>query len=639
MSRLEILLFSSLLTANAWAQTTPAPDTAPPLKTSVTVNATLSSETPASITVLGSEQLEQTAGTELDDRLREVPGFSLFRRTSSVVANPTTQGVSLGATGGSGASRTLILWDSIPLNDPFGGWVYWDRLDSNYLESVELTRGASTSVFGDRAMGGTISIFSPTEKHQYVSADILRGNQGTADVSAAYSNLWGRWGLSVHSRTFTTDGYYIVPESNRGKADDEANVRFATGDIHLDYLGEKDRLSIHLDVLAEERHNGTLLTHNSTSLGTIGTNYTHSWTNDQVSIVGYHTQEQFHSTYSSVSADRNTETLASRQTVPVMDTGGAAYWKHHARHWNTIVGADADDVHGISYDYSYNTHILTPSGGTLVEHGLFGQGDLTLGPAHFFAGLRHEFTGQHGETFLSPNAGITLGAKQFRFRTSAYRSFRAPTLNELYRNFRVGNVLTQANAALIPESLTGEEAGVDWIAGKTRASLTLFHNDLENLVDNATVSTSPTLILRRRVNFPSAISQGLNASITHHWKRWTAEAGYMFADATLSTGQRIPQIPKQQGTAQIVFSAKSTLIYAGIRAYGLAFDDDLNQYLMPGYASIGLSAQQKLTKGLSAVASVDNLLDRTYIVALTPNPNIGQPQLWKVGLRWRGSSK
>jgi len=91
-----MLLFSSLLTATAWAQTAPAPVDAPPvLKTSVTVNATLSSETPASITVLGSEQLQQTAGTQLDDRLRQVSGFSLFRRTSSVVANPTTQGVSL----------------------------------------------------------------------------------------------------------------------------------------------------------------------------------------------------------------------------------------------------------------------------------------------------------------------------------------------------------------------------------------------------------------------------------------------------------------------------------------------------------------------------------------------------------------
>ncbi len=620
--------------------TTPSAEVQPPpLQTTVTVNATLSSEAPASIDVLGQQQIQETPGIELDDRLRQVPGFSLFRRTSSVVANPTTQGVSLRATGSSGASRTLLLWDGIPINDPFGGWVYWDRLDPGYIDRVEIDRGASTSVFGDRAMGGTISLFSPPEQHEHLFADYFGGNENTQDVSAAYSNLWGPWGISVHSRDFTTDGYYIVPDAIRGKIDTRANLQFATGDVHIDYLGASDRLAIHFDVLAEDRSNGTVLTHNSTTLGTIGTTYTHSWTNDQVSFLGFHTQEQFHSTYSSVSLNRNSETLTSKQTVPVQDTGGAAYWKHHAKHWNTIVGADADDTHAISDDYSYNTHVLTPSGGTLVEHGLFGQADLTFGPVTFFAGIRHEFTGQHGETFVSPNAGAAVGWHSFRFRASGYRSFRAPTLNELYRNFRVGNALTLANFALVPEELVGVETGVDWTHENTRISFTLFHNDLNDLIDNATLSTSRTLILRQRENFPSALSRGLELGIHHHWMHWSADAGYQYADARLGTGQLIPEVPKQTGTAQLTFSAKSTLISAGIRAFSLVFDDDLNQFLLPGYASANLTVQQHLTKRLSAVASFENLLDRTYLVALTPNPNIGEPRLWRIGLRWSGGIK
>ncbi len=288
-----------------WAVLAGAQGNPPPLKTTVTVNATLASETPAAITVLDQPQLESIPGIELDDRLRQVPGFSLFRRSSSVVANPTTQGVSLRGTGSSGASRTLVLWDGIPINDPFGGWVYWSRIDPSYINSVEIDRGASTSVFGDRAMGGTIALFSPPEQHEHIFGDYLAGNDGTQDVSAAYSNLWGPWGLSVHSRAFTTDGYYITPEPVRGTVDDRANVRFASGDVHLDYLGVRNRLSLHFDILAEERHNGTLLTHNSTGLGTLGANYTHSWTSDQISFLGFHTQEQFHSTYSSVALNRD----------------------------------------------------------------------------------------------------------------------------------------------------------------------------------------------------------------------------------------------------------------------------------------------------------------------------------------------
>jgi outer membrane cobalamin receptor len=634
--RAAALLIGCFLTARAQ-------DNPPPLKTTVTVNETLASETPAAITVLDQQQLLAIPGLELDDRLRQVPGFSLFRRSSSVVANPTTQGVSLRATGSSGASRTLVIWDGIPINDPFGGWVYWSRLDPSYLDRVEVDRGASTSVFGDRTMGGTIAIFSPAPQHEHVFFDYLAGNEGTQDVSAAYSNRWGPWGFSVHSREFTTDGYYITPQPVRGSVDTRANVRFATGDVHLDYSGPRDHLSLHFDILAEERHNGTVLTHNSTGLGTVGANYTHSWTNDQISVLGFHTQEQFHSTFSSVSANRNSETLTSKQTVPVQDTGGALYWQHHGQHqaakWNTIVGADADDTHGTSFDYSYTTHVLTPGGGTLLEHGIFGQGDVSFGRVRLFAGIRHQFTGQHGETFVSPNGGVAVGLKQFRLRASAYRSFRAPTLNELYRNFRVGNVQTLANPALIPEGLTGVETGVDWTGEGSRISLTVFRNRLEDLIDNATLSTSPALILRQRTNFPAALSRGIEANVLHRWTRWTAQAGYLFADARLSTGQRIPEIPKQQGTAQLTYIVKSTLISGGIRAFGLEFDDDLNQFRLPGYAALELSAQQHLTKSLSAVASVENLLDRTYLVALTPSPNTGEPRLWRVGLRWSGSVK
>ncbi|MGI8961027.1 MAG: TonB-dependent receptor plug domain-containing protein [Bryobacteraceae bacterium] len=620
----------------------------PRVQTTVTVNATLSSETPASITVLDQGSIQNIPGTNLDDRLRQVPGFSLFRRSSSVVANPTTQGVSLRASGSSGASRTLVLWDAIPINDPFGGWVYWTRIDPSYIDRVEIDRGASTSVFGDRAMGGTISLFSPQEgfqsvQHEHVFANYFGGNENTQDVSAAYSNLWGHWGLSLHSRDFTTDGYYITPEPFRGTVDDRANVRFGTGDVRVDYLGASDRLSLHFDVLAEERHNGTVLTHNSTGLGTLGASYSHSWTNDQISFLAFHTREQYHSTFSSVASDRDSERLTSRQTVPTEDIGGALYWQHHAQNrgitWNTIAGADVDDTHGISYDYSYNTQKLTPGGGTLLEHGVFGQADLSLGRIRFFAGIRHQFTGQHGETFVSPNGGIAIGAGQFRFRASGYRSFRAPTLNELHRNFRVGNVLTLANPALIPEHLTGVEAGVDWNHEGTQVSLTLFRDDLENLVTNTTLQITPDLILRQRSNSSGGLSRGIETNVLHRWNRWSAQAGYLFADARLATGQRIPQVPKQQGTAQVAYNAKSTLVSFGIRAFGLQFDDDLNRFKLPGYAALQLAAEQHLTKSLSAVAAFENLLDRTYLVALTPFPNTGEPRLWRVGLRWNGFVK
>src|SRR5256714_2322311 len=124
----------------------------------VTVTATRAEtrlgETAASVVVLGEEELESTAALAPDDVLRQVPGFQLFRRTSSRAANPTAQGVSLRGVGASGASRAVVLYDGVPLNDPFGGWVYWGRVPREAVSRVEVLRGGASSRYGSAALGG-----------------------------------------------------------------------------------------------------------------------------------------------------------------------------------------------------------------------------------------------------------------------------------------------------------------------------------------------------------------------------------------------------------------------------------------------------------------------------------------------------
>ncbi|HEX7630932.1 MAG TPA: Plug domain-containing protein, partial [Lacunisphaera sp.] len=95
--------------------------------TPVTVTATRVAEPPEqvpfSLTTFRGGEVRAAPTATVDGALRLMPGFSLFRRSDSFTANPTTQGVSLRGLGPSGASRSLVLLDGIPLNDPFGGWV------------------------------------------------------------------------------------------------------------------------------------------------------------------------------------------------------------------------------------------------------------------------------------------------------------------------------------------------------------------------------------------------------------------------------------------------------------------------------------------------------------------------------------
>src|SRR4051812_32224364 len=118
----------------------------------------------SSVTSIDHSTLVETPALRLDDQLRSVPGFSLFRRTSSSVANPTTQGVTLRGMSASGASRTLVVADDVPLNDPFGAWVYWDRVPAAALQRVDVIRGASGDFHGNDALGGVIRLTTRTTR-------------------------------------------------------------------------------------------------------------------------------------------------------------------------------------------------------------------------------------------------------------------------------------------------------------------------------------------------------------------------------------------------------------------------------------------------------------------------------------------
>ena len=134
-----------------------------PLTEAVTVTASRGAtgvDTAASSTIVSSAELLTSAAGAVDDALRNTPGFSLFRRSSSRVANPTTQGVTLRGVSGSGASRTLVVADGWALNDPFGSWVYWNRIPLAAVDRVEVVRGTAGDLYGADALGGVIQVLT-----------------------------------------------------------------------------------------------------------------------------------------------------------------------------------------------------------------------------------------------------------------------------------------------------------------------------------------------------------------------------------------------------------------------------------------------------------------------------------------------
>src|SRR5437016_864456 len=144
-------------------------------------------ETAESVEVLSRQEMESAAAEAVDQVLRQVPGFTLFRRSDSRTANPTSQGASLRGVGGNGASRTVVLFDYIPLNDPFGGWIYWGRIPREDVSSIEVLRGGGSSLYGSGALSVVVNVSPQTTAGNLISAELSGGSESTPDVSLATS--------------------------------------------------------------------------------------------------------------------------------------------------------------------------------------------------------------------------------------------------------------------------------------------------------------------------------------------------------------------------------------------------------------------------------------------------------------------
>src|SRR5687768_4677929 len=187
----------------------------------ITVTATRTesrvADTPASVVVISRETLDVSAAPTTDEALRQVPGFTLFRRSGSRVANPTTQGVSLRGIGASGASRALVLDDGIPLNDPFGGWIYWGRVPTLAVDRVEILRGGASDLYGSGAMGGVIQ-FIRRKSGPRIAGEVTAGSQRTGSATVVAGGESG----NIVADFFNTNGYVLVAPDQRGHVDVEA---------------------------------------------------------------------------------------------------------------------------------------------------------------------------------------------------------------------------------------------------------------------------------------------------------------------------------------------------------------------------------------------------------------------------------
>ena len=236
---------------------------------------------------------------------------------------------------------------------------------------------------------------------------------------------------------------------------------------------------------------------------------------------------------------------------------------------------------------------------------------------------------------------------------SAGWAFRAPTLNELYRQFRVGAVTTLANESLGAERLRSVESGVRLaLSSSTRLRATAFDNVLDDAVSNVTISSSESAVLQQRQNLGRSRVRGVQADVDFRTApSFGLRAGYLYTDARVDAfaafpalvGKRLPQVPRHRATAELSYWGPRVLQFTlTVQSAGRQFDDDLNARTLPGdskpglprYALVGLRVSKPIGRAFDLSVSAQNLFDTTYIVGTLPT-TIGAPRLVTAGIRWR----
>lgn len=653
-------------------------------------------EVPANIAVLGAPEIQRTAARTVSDFLRVIPGYTTKDYQSSIVSHPSRQAPALRGLGGTSASRMLVLLDGVPMNEPFAGWVFWPRVPLGLIKQAEVVRGGGAGVWGDRALGGVINLITDDPRENSVTLTQTGGSFGAMRSSGVATGKYERVGVLLAGEYFDTDGYLNVPANIRGSIDQRVDSRNSAffGKVMFDATPSL-RIFVGGNYLDDFRHNGTILRVNSTILRDVRGGV--RWlTKDGglVTATSYMGSSGYTNYFTNEALDRSSEVPSLNQwRVPAHSSGAQVQWSKEVSSVHRLsLGTDLSWVDGeVNEDFNFQQTSFANRRRVFGEQrliGVYAQDALSLGERwRVLANVRHDRFRNRGarrtETNLRTNAttrdtayastsdsrtAYSVGLKHqatqaVALRGSVYSSFRSPTLNELYKPFReAGNIITEANPRLKPESLTGVDVGADLLLGNSvTARVTGFWSVVRDPALEVTVAFAGTTgraiapcgfvpaggTCRQRQNLDEFRTYGIEAEFEARPHRyWTLGASYAWNPTEITKAPTQQQLvgkiargtARNQGTMLVGFDNPDIVALSVMtRFVGSRFDDDANVLPLEAFSVTDLRATRRLTSNANAFVTVENIFDHEYDVTRAANGlvRIGGPRFIEGGLRYR----
>ncbi|MGH7503402.1 MAG: TonB-dependent receptor [Longimicrobiales bacterium] len=663
------------------------------------VSATRTNQTvgtlPANVTVLTRDQIELSAARSLPDLLRTLPGLTFADYQSATAGHPSRQSPAMRGLGGTTSSRALVLVDGVPLDDPFTGWVAWARVPLDLVERVEVVRGGGAGIWGSRAMGGVINIITVSPVASAAQLTLRGGSQSTRAASGSLSRVNGRFAVTAAAEYSDTDGFFVVPEAIRGPIDIPAGTRHGVAFARLRY-NFAPTFTVHLngDWFDEHRRNATHLGRISTEIGQVNAGARLRHGDHRWSLDAYAVTKNGNNFASSDSDDRLTETPTIDQyDTPASALGMNIQWSRQllAAHEITVGGdvlRSAGELYertryvageftrlrrsaGLQWNRSvYVQDVFTPSPAWRIvlasrfdrwsnRDGERGETDIATGDV--LVDSRHA---ARSESHLSYTLAVRQGAAQnLSWRASLYSSFRAPTLNELYRAARAsGGIVLEPGPDLEAERLTGTEAGIDFTPdSRVLIRTTAFWARLDHPIIEVTLgvagSTGQTIepcgfvsrngTCRQRRNLGASESYGLESEIeVRPGARWTFALSHTWnqTEFTAAPGQEHLIGKSNRGQPEHTLTARARWADSRIADFSLSgryvgerFDDDLNTLVLESFFTADLRAARRLTAHWELFTALENVFNTEYAVNRAPDGTyrISGPRRFEAGLKGR----
>ena len=632
----------------------------------------------------------------VENILRDVPGLQQFRRSDARSANPTSQGVTLRGLGGNASSRALLILDGVPQADPFGGWVAWPGYDALALNSARITRGGGSGADGQGAIAGTIELFSDNVG-DLVELGAAYGSRNSVDAGLLVGRELGQGQLTISANYARGDGFIPIIEGQRGSVDRPAEYEQAGLAVRfVAPLSGSTELQTNVRAFTDDRERGFAFSENHNDGADASIRLVDRISDWQWSALAYVQIRNFDVSFGGVADDRNSVSRVFEQ-YNVPSTGLGARFEVRPPVGDDIelrIGGDWRRTEGETKENFFFADNDTPrrsrrAGGSTATYGGFVEASVQAndalvltggGRVDFWSiddGFRREielinpfpgavrtdekFSNRSGSEFTG-RGGFALDASDaLSFRGAAYLGWRLPTLNELFRPFRVGDDATAANELLEPERVKGAELGLDWNNGLLKMGVTAFYNQLDNAIANVTLATGPGVFpgvgfvapgatYSQRQNLQSIRSRGLEIDALFDLgdltDGLTFRAGYSYVDAEVEgagdaasiDGLRPAQVPRHNASGTVAWARENgTGASLSARYIGQQFEDDVNQLSLADAFTVDGRMSLAINDRLLVETRVENLFDARVEAAISSNGIIERafPRTFWIGLRTR----